>query len=250
MRKLACKKIGNAKTNPLLSMQRLKDGVLHRMTRECRTVKTIDRTFLGLGLLIPLWLLAGVALTSLGYPGYSHIDQAMSQLGAVGAPTQYYSAWVNNFPLGVLFVLFAVGVARRFARSRLALLSAALILLHGLASFTTGLFSCDQGCAPAQPSVSQQVHNLAGLVMFLSLTLAGALWIFLGEKLLSSPWFGWFSLFCVILAIVTVAMMAKAFGDGHGFGLYQRLNYAVSVVWVAALSWMALRGESASASVR
>lgn len=44
-------------------------------------VKTIDRALLGLGVLIPFWLFAGVALTALAYPGYSHLDQAMSQLG-------------------------------------------------------------------------------------------------------------------------------------------------------------------------
>lgn len=213
------------------------------MTGERCTLITNDRMLLSVGLLIPLWLFAGVALTSMGYPDYSHIDQAMSQLGAVGAPTQHYSAWINNFPLGALFALFAIGVARRFAESRLALLSAALIMLHGLASFATGLFSCDPGCSPLQPSLSQQVHNLAGLAMFISLTLASALWAFLGGKPVSSPAFGRFSLLCVILAIVTVGMMAKAFGDGHGFGLYQRLNYAVSVIWVAALSWVALRAE-------
>ncbi len=53
-------------------------------------------------------------------------------------------------PLGVLFVLVGLGLVRRFRRSRLACLSAALILLHGLASFATGLFPCDQGCAPVQ----------------------------------------------------------------------------------------------------
>ncbi|MBD9631530.1 DUF998 domain-containing protein [Pseudomonas sp. PDM19] len=204
----------------------------------------IDRNLLRLGLLIPCWLFVGVALTSLGYPGFSHLDQAMSQLGAAGAPTQGYSAWVNNFPLGVLFVLFAVGVGRRFAGSRLALLGAALIALHGLASFATGYFSCDQGCAPAQPSTSQQIHNLAGLVMFFSLTLASALWAFLGKRLLSSPGFGGFSGLCVVLAVATVVMMARAFADGHGFGLYQRLNYAVSVIWVAGLAWVALCDES------
>lgn len=214
-------------------------GMRHRVTN-------IDRTLLRLGLLIPLWLFAGVALTALGYPGYSHLDQAMSQLGAAGAPTQGYSAWVNNFPLGVLFVLFALGVGRRFGGSRLALFSAALIALHGLASVATGYFSCDQGCVPAQPSTSQQLHNLAGLVMFLSLTLASAMWAFLGRRLLSSPGFGRFSGLCVILAVVTLAMMARAFAEGHGFGLYQRLNYAVSVIWVAGLAWVALRAESRS----
>ena len=202
-----------------------------------------NRVLLGSGLLIPIWLLLGVSLTSLGYPGYSHLDQAMSQLGATGAPTHAYSAWVNNFPLGLLFVLFALGVARRFAGSRLALFSAALILLHGLASFVTGLFACDEGCVPAQPSVSQLIHNAAGLVMFLSLTLASALWCWLGKRLLCSSVFAGFSALCLVLAIATVAMMGKAMADGHGFGLYQRLNYGVSVVWVAALAWAALRGN-------
>jgi hypothetical membrane protein len=213
-------------------------------------LKTIDRILLGLGLLIPLWLFAGVALTSLGYPGYSHLDQAMSMLGAVGAPTHGYSAWVNNFPLGVLFVLFAIGLIRSFGGSRLALFSAVLVLLHGLASFAAGYFSCDQGCAPAQPSISQQVHNLAGLIMFVTLALAIVLWAFLGKRLLSSPGFGRFSMLCLILAVVTVAMMSKAFAEGHGFGLYQRLNYGVCVVWIAALAWIALRVEVTPASVR
>ncbi|CAH0199219.1 DUF998 domain-containing protein [Pseudomonas brassicacearum] len=204
-------------------------------------MKTIDRALLGSGILIPFWLFLGVALTARAYPGYSHLDQAMSQLGAVGAPTHSFSAWVNNFPLGVMFVLFAIGVARRFKASPMALLSAALILIHGLASFTAGYFSCDQGCAPVQPSVSQQSHNLAGLVMFISLTLTGALWTFLGKSLLSSARFAMFSAICVVLAIVTVMLMATALADGHLFGLYQRLNYGVSVVWIASLAVTALQ---------
>ncbi len=206
-------------------------------------MKTIDRALLGAGILIPFWLFLGVALTARAYPGYSHLDQAMSQLGAIGAPTHSFSAWMNNFPLGVMFVLFAIGVARRFKASPMALLSAALILIHGLASFTAGYFSCDQGCAPVQPSVSQQSHNLAGLVMFISLTLAGALWTFLGKSLLSSARFAMFSAICVVLAIVTVMLMAMALADGHLFGLYQRLNYGVSVIWIASLAVAALQDE-------
>ncbi|MFK3815303.1 DUF998 domain-containing protein [Pseudomonas sp. NPDC089407] len=213
-------------------------------------MKSTDRNLLYLGLLIPVWLFVGVWLTSLGYPGYSHFDQAMSQLGAVGAPTHPYSAWVNNFPLGVLFMLFALGLARRFSTSRLAMISAALIALHGLASFMTGFFPCDEGCAPPQPSTAQQIHNLAGLVMFLSLTTASALWVFLSKRLLPSPMFGWFSLLCLLLALATVGWMAKAFVEGHGFGLYQRLNYGISVVWAAVLAWSVRYVDPTVPSVR
>lgn len=204
-------------------------------------VKLTDRFLLALGLVIPLWLLLGVTLTALAYPGYSHLDQAMSQLGAQDAPTQAFSPWVNNLPLGVFFVLFAIGVGRRFCASRLALLSAGLIGVHGLASFATGYFACDQGCAPVTPSFSQQMHNLAGLLMFLSLTLAGALWIWLGKRLLASSRFALFSALCTLLALVSVVLMGKAFEDGAFFGLYQRINYGVSVLWIAGLALVALR---------
>ena len=209
-------------------------------------MKNIDRMLLGLGVLIPFWLFFGVLLTALAYPGYSHLDQAMSQLGAQGSPTQGFSAWVNNLPLGVLFVLFAVGVMRQVRGSRLALFSAVLIFVHGLASFATGYFACDQGCAPAQPSFSQQMHNLAGLVMFLSLTLASLIWAFTSRRLLGSRGFGLFSLACTVLAVATVVLMAQAVEVGHSFGLYQRINYGISVIWGAGLALMLLRGRSGS----
>lgn len=39
-------------------------------------MKTLDRLLLASGLLIPLWLLAGVWVTALAYPGYDHLQQA------------------------------------------------------------------------------------------------------------------------------------------------------------------------------
>jgi hypothetical membrane protein len=207
-------------------------------------MNNMDRVLLGLGVLIPFWLFFGVLLTALAYPGYSHLDQAMSQLGAQGSPTQGFSAWLNNLPLGVFFVLFAVAVMRQVSGSRLALFSAGLILIHGLASFATGYFACDQGCAPAQPSFSQQMHNLAGLVMFLSLTLASLIWAFVSKRLLGSRGFGLFSSACTLLAVVTVVLMAQAVEAGHSFGLYQRINYGISVLWVAGLALMLLRSRA------
>ncbi|EOG3621032.1 DUF998 domain-containing protein [Pseudomonas putida] len=209
-------------------------------------MKTLDRLLLGSGLLIPLWLLAGVWLTALAYPGYDHLQQAMSQLGATGSPTHSWSPLLNNFPLAGLFGLFAWGLARRWRGSKLALLSAGLVLLHGIGSLGTGWFPCDQGCAPTQPSTAQQLHNLSGLLMFLSLTVASALWAWQGSRIAGSPAYALFSLVCVVLAIVTVILMGQAAQSGQLFGLYQRLNYGVSVIWVASLAWISLRKPAAS----
>lgn len=192
------------------------------------------------GLITPLWLALGVAIAGALYPGYSHVDQAMSLLGAEGAPTQGISPLINNFPLGVLFLLFGASVLRRFD-NLWARLSGLLIMLHGLGSFGTGYFACDAGCAPANPSTSQSLHNLAGLIMAFSLLLASGLWVWLARRVLASPGFSWFSLACTLVALGALPLMAGALESGHGFGLFQRINYGASLLWVAALALMLLR---------
>jgi len=44
--------------------------------------------------------------------------------------------------------------------------------------------------------------------------------------------------------MITVVLMAKAAQGGELFGLYQRLNYGISVLWVAALALQSLRWRS------
>lgn len=203
-------------------------------------MKLLDRALLSCGLLIPFWLALGVSLTAIAYPGYDHLQLAMSQLGAVGAPTHGLSPLVNNFPLALLFALFAWGIARRWRGSRLAMVSAVLLLLHAVGSLGTGWFACDQGCAPDQPSTSQQLHNLSGLLMFLSLTLASGLWVWLGARVADSRALAVTSLVCTLGAIITVGFMGQAMQSGELFGLYQRLNYGVGVAWVAAIAGYSL----------
>lgn len=203
-------------------------------------MKLLDRALLSCGLLIPFWLALGVSLTAMAYPGYDHLQLAMSQLGAVGAPTHGLSPLVNNFPLALLFALFAWGIARRWRGSRLAMVSAVLLLLHAVGSLGTGWFACDQGCAPDQPSTSQQLHNLSGLLMFLSLTLASGLWVWLGARVADSRALAVTSLVCTLWAIITIGFMGQAMQSGELFGLYQRLNYGVGVVWVAAIAGYSL----------
>lgn len=196
------------------------------------------------GLITPLWLALGVAIAGALYPGYSHVDQAMSLLGAEGAPTRILSPLINNFPLGVLFLLFGTAVLLSFG-NWWARLSGLLIILHGLGSFATGYFACDAGCAPEHPSTSQVLHNLAGLVMAFSLLLASAIWVWLGHRLFASRGFAGFSLLCTLVAVGALPLMAGALESGQGFGLYQRLNYGVSLLWVAGLALMLLRRPAA-----
>src|SRR5690606_19727089 len=124
--------------------------------------------------------------------------------------------------------------------------SGLMIVLHGIGSIFAGYFSCDAGCQPASPSTSQIMHNLSGLIMFLSLSVAGWLWVYLGKKQLGSTFLSWFSLFCMVVALGAALMLPQAVESGHYFGLYQRVNYGISVIWLSVLSYSLSRVQKNS----
>lgn len=189
------------------------------------------------GMIIPVWLFIGVTIAGAMNPGYSHINQAMSELGAKGSMTHVISPLINNFPLGILFIAFGLYIISTLRNSKLAICSGVMILVHGIGSILAGYFSCDAGCQPASPSSSQIMHNLSGLVMFLSLTVAGWLWVYLGKKQLGSTFLSWFSFVCMVVALGAALMLPQAVESGKNFGLYQRFNYGVSVIWLGVLSY-------------
>lgn len=80
--------------------------------------------------------------------------------------------------------------------------------------------------------------------MFLSLVIASGVWVYLGSKLLESKALGIFSLLCTVLAFAVLAPMVFAIESGLGLGLYQRLNYGASVIWVAWLAYVLFRRSS------
>jgi hypothetical protein len=199
-----------------------------------------------IGALIPAWLGVGVLVAGSIYPGYDHINQAMSELGAAGSPTQFISPVINNYPIGVLFIYFGFLVIKALSASPLAKLSGLLILIHGIGSIAAGYFSCDAGCNPELPSNSQMLHNLSGLLMFTTLTAACALWVWLGKKLLGSNLLCLFSLGCLVIGISVLPFIAEAADLGQNFGLFQRINYGISVVWIAGLAYALHRSSGSS----
>lgn len=196
------------------------------------------------GVATPFWL--AIALLILGslYPDYSQFEQSMSVLGAVDAPTHFIAPIINNFPLGLLFILFGVGVYKTFPHSALARLSGLLILVHGLASFVTGDFACDAGCNPDAPSAAQQVHHIAGLVMTWSLIAAGGIWGWLGLRMEGYRGLAFLSMAFTLLALITVPMVAISSKNLVGYGLYERVNAFASAIWVAIFAVDLLRRKA------
>lgn len=203
-------------------------------------MRSSPRALCYFGLIAPIWLLVGVTYSGMIYPGFSHIDQAMSELHAVGSPIERIAPFINHYPLSILFAGFGFYVMSYFS-NRAAKVSGLLILLHGVATFSAGFFPCDPGCVPETPSASHVVHGMSGLVVLLTLLIAPAIWAFISTRELQIVWFGWLSAAVFLAQMLMMFPTVEAITTGEKFGLYQRLAYSVPLIWLFVFALVLVR---------
>jgi uncharacterized membrane protein len=176
-------------------------------------------------------MIVSVTYSGMIYPEYSHIDQAMSELHALGSPIEKIAPFINHYPLSILFGGFGFFVMSYFT-SRTAKISGLLILLHGVATFSAGYFPCDVGCDPESTSFSQVLHGVSGLIILLTLLIAPAIWVLISKRELQVVWFSWLSAIAVLGQLLIMIPMVDAMTTGRNIGLYQRLAYSLPLTWL------------------
>lgn len=172
-------------------------------------------------------------------PGYSHVTQLISELGAVGAANPSLVAVAGFAPIGVLVLGFLAFASELFPSSRQSTAGVACLGTVGASYLVSALFPCDTGC-PSSGSFSQSVHNLFGFFEYAG-ALAGLL--LLGAAFRGSA--GWRSLarMCVVAAgLVGAGFFALLVPDlGSVRGLSQRVAEASIFSWLAYASVFLLR---------
>jgi hypothetical membrane protein len=78
----------------------------------------VRKVLLFCGILAPLLRVATDVLAAMWYPGYSYIDQTMSQLAAIGAPTRPFQVALLAL-YSVLVIAFGIVVWRSAGRKKL-----------------------------------------------------------------------------------------------------------------------------------
>ena len=118
------------------------------------------RTIAFASALLSLLILAAATIAGgMAYPGYDHLRQYISELGATGAPTGD-AVSLAFMASGALLTGFWLICAVLFRDSRLAVLGFALSALNGLGLFFGGVFRCDFECSLASPSPAALLrHN-------------------------------------------------------------------------------------------
>jgi len=183
-------------------------------------------------------------------PGYSHMAQYISELGATGAAHASLVAVGGFAPIGALVLAFLGLASAVFPPSWQKTVGTACLAAIGAAYLVSAVCPCDPGC-PTSGSFTQSVHNLAGYLEYIGavaglLLLAAALrrgqaWRPLALASVAAAG-------CVAAAVV--AMQVPGFGSLRG--LCQRVAETALFSWMAYASILLLRivPETAAAARR
>ena len=194
--------------------------------------KLLPLALIGIPALYYLGLIAGAAT----YPGYSHVTNYASELGAADAPYP----WLFNVSIilaGAAAILAAMLLPNAFrdtGASRLWSVLAAIALgLWGAAMVMGGLFP-----------MPDDRHGAFGLGLVGPLI---PLFVLLALRPIEDS--RGVQVFLAIIFVASVVMLAIMFGVGDlvtraNVGLYQRLNSGASTPWFAVLGlWLLMRKQ-------
>ena len=177
----------------------------------------VASTAAAFGLLVP-------AIFGVFIPGYSPLTQYISELGAHGSPHAALVNWGIFFPTAMLNLTAVLALARRSPRGK----RLTVLLLLGLAVGNLGatLFPCDAGC-PAEGSQTQALHNLIGLIQYVS---GGAALMAMSRRF-AHP-------LGLCLGLTVFACLLMMGGPGLEMrGLWQRIAEACLYAWLPLSAW-------------
>ena len=198
-----------------------------------------QRALLISGVLSSLLYVAVDLLSARQYPGYSLLDQTISELSAIGAPTRRLWSMMGLL-YNPLMITFGIGVLQAAARNRALRVTGALLLGLGLSGVLWFVFPMHpRGTEVTWTDVGHIVLSVASVVLTLGFIGFGA--VALGRR------FRVYSLVTIVVyAAATVVTFSWAGRIAAGeptpwLGLVERILIYSYLLWIAVLGVALLR---------
>lgn len=167
---------------------------------------------------------------------YSHVSQFISELGETGAELGWVMNWFGFMLSGVLILIFVIASRKLVSSGALNVIGSLCLIAFAICLFLAGVYSCDLGCSPTNPTPEQKLHDLVSIIAFPAFILGVMVWgvMFLRD----AGWrrFGVYSLVSGFASIVVLVAMVQSEATREGTGTLQRLFLAILFAWLVALS--------------
>jgi len=196
------------------------------------------------GILSPIVFFTSVLLAASFQDGYSHYSNYMSELGATGVHHAYVMKLGGFFITSIMLILFSITFPSTIKYEGKAKTIAFFTLLaHAIFLNGAGVFSCDFGCSPENPTSDQNLHDFFGAITIFILPISVMIWGYVFGKS-SEEWtkkIKVFSYACGIIGLISYIAMMITDETRAGTGLFQRLSLGSSYFWILVVSILAYK---------
>ena len=181
--------------------------------------------------LYPIVVFGGTLLKT----DYSHIGQYISELNAMGSAWSWQIGYLGFVPLGLLGFGLLLAVEPKARLTGISHIGYWLLIAEPVAYVGSAFAPCDLGC-PSTGSLSQNAHNVLGVVTLLITTL-GLVFLSLNERLSPMMRVSW-----VVLAIIYITLYTLALTPDFApwRGLLQRLAEGILYGCLCLVAWKLL----------
>ncbi|MBL7915006.1 MAG: DUF998 domain-containing protein [Bacteroidia bacterium] len=188
---------------------------------------------------VTLFVVASI-LGGFQFEDYSIFSMLISESMAIDTPYGWILRYFFYVPSGILIVLFSLVSIAKLPSSRLITIGlTGFAIFYGLGTIIVGFFPCDAGCNKdfIDPSVSQVIHNISGLLTY---TLAPVFILLTGFGFKGKSSFSNRSILTAILSIVFIVVMFSSPDSGY-VGLVQRIIETLFISWIIGLAYLVKR---------
>lgn len=179
------------------------------------------------GILAPIFFIGTDVIAGILYQGYNFIDQSISELSAIGAPTRSLVVPLNIL-YNVLLIAFVLGVWISADQNRLLRVTAVMILGNVVITLIWAFFPMQLG---ETVSILNVILGAVSMIFFLLAIGFGA-----------AAYRNWFRFYSVgILVIFLVLTIFGLMAATHHIGVQERIMTYSYVLWLVVLSIVLLR---------
>jgi len=186
---------------------------------------------------VALFILASF-LGGLQFENYSHTSQLISESYAIGTPYGIALRYFGFIPSGLFIFCFSILSLKLLPASALSRGGFIILgLFYGLGTVLVSLFPCDEGCDKEliDPSLSQLIHNLSGLLTYLLVPLCLILLGIAARKWDNAKYISYAGIICGITAMLFVGILSANLHSELA-GLYQRIIEGSILLWITMCS--------------
>lgn len=185
------------------------------------------------GIVGPILFTVVVVTVGLLHPGYNHVTQYISELGASGTPNAIIMNTVGESLLGLLVIAFAFGLHQGIGEGKGSKIGPALVAVGGAGLVAVAIFPCDPGCVNV--TITGVMHVASARVRIIATILAPLLISLRLKK--DSLWQG-YRLYSVATsiagAIVYLLLLFVLFKSWNG--AVQRILLGVQLLWIEIMA--------------